>query len=140
MIDWHHTMANSRFSPFLNQSFAYAVVGATTNADKYGYRVLKDLAGAGFNVIGVNPKYTGIDGTPVYPTVADIPEKPDVLSVVVPPEVGLTILDEAKAAGISKLWFQPGAESQAIRDKAKALGLDIVTDGSCIMVERKKIE
>jgi len=131
-------MADSRFSPFLNRSFTYAVVGATTNTDKYGYRVLKDLAGAGFNVIGVNPKYTGIDGIPVYPTVADIPEKPDVLSVVVPPEVGLTILDEAKAAGISKLWFQPGAESQAIQDKAKLLGLDIMADGSCIMVERKR--
>lgn len=122
---------------FLAPTLSYAVVGATTNKDKYGYTVLKDLAGAGLHVVGVNPKYKSIDGVPIYQTLADIPQRPDVAVVVVPPTVGLTILEEAKSAGIAKLWFQPGAESEMIRSSAKRLGLAVQADGSCIMIERR---
>lgn len=124
---------------FLQTGFSYAVVGATTNKEKYGYRVLMDLHRAELSVVGVNPKYTEIEGVLAFPLLKDLPEKPDVVVVVIPPERGLKILDEAKNAGITKLWFQPGAESEAIRLRAQQLELEVLADGSCIMVERRRI-
>ncbi|MDP3986200.1 MAG: CoA-binding protein [Candidatus Veblenbacteria bacterium] len=122
---------------FVSKDFYYALVGATTNQEKYGYRVLKDLAGAGFNIVGVNLRYQEIDGIPVYPKLKDVPQKPDVVIFVVPPEVGIKLLDEVAALGVGKVWFQPGAESEEIRTKAQTLGLKAMADGSCIMVARR---
>lgn len=121
---------------FINENYTYAIVGATPNREKYGNIVLRDLKGAGYHVVGVNPKHTTVEGVPCYPRLLDIPEKPDVAVVIVPAEIGLIILDDAKKAGISKLIFQPGAESREIQKKAKSLGLAASTDGSCIMVLR----
>jgi|SRR3989338_1056838 len=122
---------------FVSQAYKYALVGATTNQNKYGYTVLKDLYGAGFNIVGVNPHHQEIDGISVYPTLKDVPQKPDVVIFVVPPEVGVKILDEVAALGIKKVWFQPGAESEAVRTRAAELGLEVQADGSCIMVARR---
>ena len=121
----------------VNRSYSYALVGATTNQDKYGYRVLNDLAGARFNIVGVNPKYSEIDGVPVYPTLKEVPQKPEVVIFVVPSKIGIKVLDEVVALGITKVWFQPGAESEEIRMKAQELGLSTMADGSCIMVARR---
>jgi len=124
---------------FIDKDFNYAVVGATIDQSKYGYRVLKDLYGAGFKVVGVNPKYHGIEGIPCYPSLFELPQKPDVAVFVVPSTVGLGMLAEVKKFGINKVWFQPGAESEEIRLRAKELGLEAVADGGCIMVARRSL-
>lgn len=122
---------------FLNPSFRYAVVGATTNELKYGYRVLKDLHGAGWNVVGVNPKYQNIDGIPCYPTLGELPWHPDVLVIVVPPAVGMQVLEQAAKLSMKKIWFQPGAESDEIMQLGQKLGLTLNDPGTCIMVARR---
>jgi hypothetical protein len=124
---------------FFNKDFTYAVVGATINQDKYGYRVLKDLQAGGYKVVGVNPKYQEIEGLSCFAALADLPVGPKVLVFVVPPEVGLNMLPQAASLGFKKVWFQPGAESPAVRAKIKDLGLNGVADGSCIMVIRRTI-
>lgn len=124
---------------FLQKSFRYAVVGATTNQVKYGYRVAKDLSSAGFEVVGVNPKYQQIDDVLCVASLTDVQPKPDVVVFVVPPTVGLGLLSEVKVLDINKVWFQPGAESEEIRAKAAELGLQAMADGSCIMVARRRL-
>ncbi|MBI5466071.1 MAG: CoA-binding protein [Candidatus Kerfeldbacteria bacterium] len=124
---------------FFNKNFTYAVVGATVNQDKYGYRVLKDLASAGYNVAGVNPKYQEIEGIPCYSSLKDMPQKPEVAVFEVPPEAGLKLLEEAAALGVTRVWFQPGAASAAIKTRSVKLGLEAVADGSCIMVARRSL-
>ncbi len=126
-------------SDFINKAYSYALVGATSNREKYGYKVLKDLTGAGFNIVGVNPKYQEIEGIKVYSSLKEIQPKPDVVIFVVPPEVGLKVLDEVAELNIKKVWFQPGAESEAIRQRAKELNLEAMADGSCIMVVRRNL-
>ncbi|HAO81407.1 MAG: CoA-binding domain protein [Parcubacteria group bacterium GW2011_GWE1_43_8] len=128
-----------RAQDFIDKAYNYALVGATTNQAKYGYRVLKDLSDAGFNIVGVNPKYQEIDEIKIYPTLKEVPQKPEVVIFVVPPEVGVKMLDEVAELGLKKVWFQPGAESEAIRAKAQELKLEAMADGSCIMVARRSL-
>lgn len=124
---------------FIDKRLSYALVGATANQAKYGYTVLMDLHGAGFTIVGVNPKHADIEGVPVHPSLASLPQKPDVVIFVVPPDVGARVLNEVAALGIRKAWFQPGAESETIRSRAKELGIEVVADGSCIMVARRSL-
>lgn len=125
---------------FINSQFQYAVVGATTNKEKYGYRVMKDLSNAKYSVVGVNPKHNFIDGVPVYATLADVPGKVDVAVFVVPPDVGLTLLPQVEEKGIQNVWFQPGAESEEILQAVRDAGLRMNPVGSCIMVVRREVE
>jgi predicted CoA-binding protein len=123
---------------FFDKNYLYTVIGATIDETKYGYKVLKDLVGAEYKVVGMNPKYKNIDSIVCYSSLELISPKPDVVVFVVPPAVGLQILDQVKQLDINKVWFQPGAESDEIREKIKKLNLDGMADGSCIMVSRPR--
>ncbi len=122
---------------FLQPGYRYAVVGATTNTSKYGFRVLQDLHGAGMPVVGVNPKYREVAGIPCYPDLGSLPWKPDVVIVVVPAAVGLQVVEQAARLGIQKMWFQPGAESADIIKQVARHGLIMNDAGTCIMVARR---
>lgn len=114
----------------------WAVVGASTSPAKWGYRIYVALKASGYRVYPVNPRAKAIDGDPCYPSLAALPETPGVVDVVVPPKLGLGVADEAAAAGIARIWFQPGAESAENIAHARALGLKTVAH-ACALVERK---
>ena len=112
-----------------------AIVGATTNKNKFGYIVLKDLVKKGFEVVPVSPKYDTIDGIGVCRDVSLLPRDIELLVFIVPSEVGITEFRKAYEEGFRKFWFQPGAESKEIIEYAKELKDAEVSFIKCIMVE-----
>lgn len=112
----------------------FAVVGASTNPEKYGsiaYRMLKE---SGKTAYPVNPTTTEIGGDTCYPTVAALPETPDVVVAVIPPPRTEKLIPQLVARGIKNVWIQPGAESEAAIAAAEAAGIAVVHSGPCIMV------
>lgn len=120
---------------FIDRTYAYAIVGASKNKEKYGNRILHDLADAGYTVIPINPKERDIDGIKAYASVHDAPSI-DVAVMVVPPAVSLSVLSECKERGITKIWFQPGSYDENTSAYCEQEGLHY-TQGLCIMVEKK---
>lgn len=112
----------------------WAVVGATNNTDKFGYKIYKALKEAGYHVYPVNPGVTEILGDICYPALEDLPVVPEVVNVVVPPKVGEQIMGNCAELGISHVWLQPGANSASVVAIAKNLGLNVV-DQNCVLVE-----
>lgn len=112
----------------------WAVVGATRNTGKFGYRIMKRLQNAGYLVYPLNPMYPDIEGEPCYSTPNDLPQVPDCVSMVVGPEKGMLLLDGLYRLGVRILWFQPGAYDDAIIEKAEALGFRTIY-GPCVLVE-----
>jgi len=96
---------------FINQR-VWAVVGASQNPRKYGHKIFRDLRAAGYIVYGVNPKGGEIEGQRLYPSLADLPERPDVVDIVVPPKVTEEIVRQCAELGLNRVWMQPGAESE----------------------------
>jgi len=117
----------------------WAVVGATDNKEKFGYKIFKVMLGAGLKVYPINTGVTEIIGQKCYPALKDLPVKPDAVDIVVPPRVGEQILRECAELGITNVWLQPGADTQPVINLAKELGLTVV-DHACIMVELRKKE
>lgn len=113
-----------------------AIIGASNNPEKYGYKVYKDLKENGFNVIPINIHEQEIQGDKAYNYLKDYPEEIDVIVLVIPPEQGLIVLSQALAMQIKKVWFQPGSESEDLINFAKEHGFEYVAN-ACIMVERK---
>lgn len=118
---------------FLNKK-TWAVVGATDNTEKFGYKIYKCMKDAGYTVYPVNPGVSDIQGVKCYPHLKDLPEKPEVVDVVVPPKVGEQIMKDCAAAGIENVWLQPGANAPQVAALGKELGLAVVDTG-CVMSE-----
>jgi len=123
----------------LDKRNIFAVVGASRDPKKYGYQVYKDLKEAGYKVYPVNPNADEILGDRCYPDLGDLPTKPDVVDVVVPPKVTEEIVKTCKRLGITKVWMQPGSESETAVKFCDENGIDVVY-GDCVMVERRREE
>ncbi|MDY3974080.1 CoA-binding protein [uncultured Veillonella sp.] len=117
------------------QKKVWAVLGATSRKEKFGYKILMHLRKHGYTVYAVNPNVDEIEGEPCYNSLRDLPEVPDVVDFVVPEIVGLVALDECKDLGISTVWLQPGADKPSVVKKAEELGFDVIQD--CVLVQIK---
>ncbi|MGE0200271.1 MAG: CoA-binding protein [Candidatus Melainabacteria bacterium] len=114
----------------------WAVVGVSADASKYGNKIYLDLRNAGYTVYGVNPKLETIEGDPCYPSLAALPVVPEVVNVVVPPQLGEQVVQDCLDRGITRIWFQPGAESESAVAKAEKAGMAVVHD-ACIMLQKQ---
>ena len=115
----------------------WAVVGANENKDKFGYKIFKFLQENGrYTVYPVNPGLQSVMGHKCYPSVKDLPEKPDVVDVVVPPKVGEQIMRDCAESGIQNVWLQPGADAEAVVKLGQELGLNVIK--ACVLVEVRK--
>ena len=127
------TPVEKRIQDFINRR-TWAVVGVSHDPAKFGNRIYRDLRGAGYTVYGVNPKGGEIDGQPLYPSLADLPEPVEVVDLVVPPRVTEKVVQEAHRLGLNRVWMQPGAESPEALRRAEALGLEVIAGGPCALV------
>jgi hypothetical protein len=115
----------------------WAVVGASQDQAKFGYRVFRSLRTAGYVVYPVNPKGGELEGTLIYPSLADLPQLPEVVDLVVPPAVSEQVVKNAHELGISRIWMQPGAESEAAIAYCRDHGMQVVYD-ACAMVYKRR--
>ncbi|MEM1575625.1 MAG: CoA-binding protein [Nitrososphaerota archaeon] len=132
-------MKENLIKEFLNKNNVIAVVGASRNPKKYGYKVYKDLKEAGYKVYPVNPNTLEILGDKCYPNLESLPIKPDVVNIVVPPNITEKIVKECKKLNIKKVWMQPGAESEEAIKFCNENGIAVIY-GVCIMIERKNMD
>lgn len=124
---------------FLKKTNIFAVVGASKDPKKYGHQVYKDLREAGYEVYPVNPNAEEILGDKCYHDLQELPKKPDIVDVVVPPRVTEEIVKVCKELEITKVWMQPGSESETAIKFCHDNNIDVV-HGICVMVERRRIE
>jgi predicted CoA-binding protein len=110
-----------------------AVVGATDQPGKYGGIIYRNLKAKGYRVVGVNPGRKTVDGDEAFASLDDLPEAPDIVNVVIPPNRTLPLLDEIKMIDDGAVWIQPGAADEAVRARVEELGLPSLID-ACIMV------
>lgn len=110
----------------------FAVIGATDNTEKNGYRILMNLKNRDYEVYPVNPRLEKIEGITCYHSLADIPLKVDVVDFVIPPERTVETLKECKKLGLDRIWLQPGAENDATIEYCDRNNLKVV-HSVCVM-------
>ena len=113
----------------------YGVVGASINKEKFGNKVLCCYIKHNKPVVPVNPVESTIEGLACVKNVADLPNDVKSISVITPPVITEKIVDEAIKKDIPNIWMQPGAQSELAIQKCKNHGINVIADGSCILVE-----
>jgi len=109
-----------------------AVVGASSNRSKFGNRAVRAFQQQGYTDVPINPHETEIEGLKAYASVLDVPGQVDMVSLYVPPEIGMLVIEEIARKGIAEVWLNPGAESDALIARARALQIQPIV--ACSMV------
>ena len=118
----------------LKKNYTYAVVGASNNPDKYGFKILQNLKSKNFSIIPINPKGGEILDFTVFPKISDVPQKIDVVIFVVPFSLTEKILPEVRKLEIDKVWMQPGAQSRKAIQYCLDNNIKCIHD-ACVMIE-----
>lgn len=119
-------------SSFMDKGNVVAIVGASRNPEKWGYKLYKFFKSYYRKVYPVNPGATEIDGDKAYPDLSSLPELPDVVDIVVPPEVAREVVREAISLGVKRIWFQPGSEDEEAIKLCREAGVEVIW-GTCLM-------
>jgi predicted CoA-binding protein len=112
----------------------FAVAGASNHREKYGNKVFRSLISSGRQTFPLNPTHDKIEGHTAYRSIADLPTVPEALSIITPPPVTRQVVAEAIAVGVKHIWMQPGAEDTEACEAARQAGINLIDDGSCILV------
>lgn len=112
----------------------WAVVGATSNQGKFGYKIYQKLKRFGYEVYAVNPMYSEIEGDKCYSSLSELPVKVDCVDVVVNPVKAAEALKEVIELGIENIWFQPGTFTPEIVEASEVAGINTVYL-NCVLVE-----
>ncbi len=86
------------------------------------------------DAVPVNPVESEIEGRACVASVSELPEHVTSISVITPPAVTEKVVEQAIAKGIKNIWMQPGSESDTAVDAAAAAGINVIADGSCLLV------
>ena len=111
-----------------------AVIGASSNRSKFGNRAVRAIRQQGYTVIPINPHETEVEGLKVYASVLDVPGAIDMASMYVPPEIGEQVILEIAQKGIAEVWLNPGAESDELIARARALDIQPIVACSIVAI------
>jgi len=103
-----------------------AIIGASSDRNKFGNKAVRAFQQKGYDVYPVNPTETEIEGLPVSKSITDVPVRPEMVSIYVRPSVLLKLLRDIAAKGCDELWLNPGTESDEVLAEAERLGLNTI--------------
>ncbi|MDQ6657827.1 MAG: CoA-binding protein [Actinomycetota bacterium] len=134
---WQGPSATDRLR-ILRDSQSIAIVGASDKPSRASYFVSTYLLSSSpYRVFFVNPVLKQILGRPVYASLAELPERPDIVDVFRKHDDLPAVLDEAIAVGAKTLWLQLGLWHEPVARKGEAAGLNVVMD-RCVKIEHAR--
>ncbi|SDI12544.1 hypothetical protein SAMN04488693_10695 [Arthrobacter subterraneus] len=134
---WEGPSAPERLN-ILRNAKSIAIVGASDKPSRASYFVATYLqSSAPYRLYFINPTATEILGQPVYKSLADLPEQPDIVDVFRKHDDLPSVLEEAKAVGAKTLWLQLGSWHEQVARDAEAAGMNVVMD-RCVKIEHAR--
>jgi len=115
-----------------------AVIGLSDNPIKPSFYVSQYMQQHGFRIFPINPALSSVLGEKSYPSLNDLPIKPDIVNVFRLPRFIPAIVDEMLTLGLKNLWVQQGILHPEAAARAEAGGIRVVMD-RCIMVEHMRM-
>ena len=111
-----------------------AVIGASSNRQKFGNKALRAFEQRGYKVIPINPNEPEVEGHKTYPSVLDVPDAIDMATVYVPVRPGISVMEQLAKKGVGEVWLNPGADDDRVVARARELGLKVVQACSIIAI------
>ena len=127
---------NDEIRELLIKSKTIAVIGLSSDPLRPSYGVSQYMQHKGYRIIPVNPNEKTVLGEKSCASLAEVPERIDLVDVFRRPEFLPEIVDEVIRLKIPAIWLQEGVVHQAAANKARDAGIFVVMD-KCILKEHR---
>ncbi|SRR5690625_3452457 len=124
---------NEEIKSILESAKTIAVVGLSNNPERTSYQIAKAMQDSGYRIIPVNPTIDEVLGEKAYDSLAEIPEKIDIINVFRRPEFLPDIAKDAAKTDCRVFWAQQGIVSEEAYHYLKERGFTVIMD-LCIKV------
>lgn len=114
-----------------------ALVGVSANPIRSSNFVAAYLMRTPMTTYPVNPAYEEVLGEKAYPSLAELPEVPDIVDIFRRRDAIPGVVDEAIAVGAKVVWFQLGLRHDEAARRALDAGLRVVQD-RCLKIEHAR--
>ena len=116
----------------MSEKKTVAVIGASSNRNKFGNKALRAFERQGYAVIPINPNESTVEGHKTFASVLDVPGPIDMATVYIHAGAGVAVMEQLAKKGVGEVWLNPGADDDEVVDRARALGLNVIQACSII--------
>ena len=113
-------------------AYNVAVLGASSNPERYSYKAVMLLKEYNYPVFPVHPSQKPIEGIKCYASLSSIGEKIDTITVYLGEKNSTPLIDEIISINPRRIILNPGAESKELKDKCEAAGIEVME--ACTLV------
>lgn len=115
-----------------------AVIGASDKPDRYSYKAVKLLQEKGHTVYPVHQRVKSIDGLTVYPSIKDIQDPIDTVTLYVAADISNELTPDIMEACPTRIIFNPGAENAELEKLAQENGIKTINACTLVMLNTKQ--
>ena len=126
---------DARVKEILSEMKRVAVVGISAKEDRASHGIARFLQGLDLDVVGVNPVLEEpVLGMTIYPSLAEVPGKVDLVDVFRRSDTVGPIIEAAAARGDGCVWLQEDVVNPEAAQEGADAGLDVIMN-RCIYKE-----
>ncbi len=115
-----------------------ALIGASNKPDRYAYMAFVLLREHGHRVFPVHPFLDKIDGVTVFPSIIDIPEAIDTVTLYVGAQHSNPLVQDIISKAPRRIIFNPGTENQLLEHEAVRKGIAVIQGCTLVMLKTGK--
>ena len=131
------TTATDEIGEVLKRTRTIAVVGLSDSPLRPSYGVSAYMQSHGYRIVPVNPSIKGALGEKAVASLAEVPDKIDMVDVFRRSEFVPDVVDEAIRLNVPAIWLQEGVIHEEAAEKARKAGIFVVMD-KCILKEHRR--
>ena len=130
--------ADAAVAELLRSARTIAVVGLSDNPLRASFGVSRYLQRSGYRILPVNPNVAEVHGERAWPSLDELPERPDIINVFRRSEHVAALVEPATRSGARLFWTQLGVRDDDAAQRLEQAGLSVVQD-RCLMIERLRL-
>lgn len=111
-----------------------AVLGASTNEERYSFKAVRMLKEHNHRPIPVHPSGHTVDGVATLKSLSDITEPVDTVTCYVNEKISDGEYDRIVSLKPRRVIFNPGAENENLAAKLEAAGIEVVRACTLVML------
>lgn len=117
-----------------------AILGASDKEGRYSRIAQELLMEKGYDVIPIALRGDKVLGVPCYRSIDDVPRSIDTLTLYVGPRNLESYVDQIVRSDIRRVIFNPGTESDAIEQRLRESGKEVVRACTIVMLKTEQFD
>lgn len=118
----------------MNKGETVAIIGASPKQDRYAFRAFEMLREYGHHPVPVNPNYGEILGELCYPSIKNVAERIDTVTIYLARSRSDPLIDEIVSIKPRRIIMNPGAENPDLAHRAEVAGIEVVEACTLVML------